>query len=140
MCSDLWWKRHFEPAPYTAVFVPRFNFFISQYYIMKNRDKECYRVLLIYQLAASLYVTVLDVTILSCVRTSKMINGRNEGDIINIVKVAARKSILMQIHSKSQTGKWIPLDKIQGCHINALNNLFRCTNIKKEVMVAYQIK
>jgi len=37
----------------------------------------------------------------------------NKGDIINVAKVVARKSILMQI-TKSQSGKWIPLSKDTG--------------------------
>jgi hypothetical protein len=33
----------------------------------------------------------------------------NKGDIINIAKAAARKSISMQITARAKSGKWIPL-------------------------------
>jgi hypothetical protein len=39
-------------------------------------------------------------------------SNHNKEDIINVTKAVVRKSIL--IHNKSQSGKWIPLDKDSG--------------------------
>jgi hypothetical protein len=38
---------------------------------------------------------------------------QQQGDTINVTKAVVRKSILMQI-KKTQSGKWIPLDKDTG--------------------------